>query len=249
LVDLSAISRLETHNQDEGYAPMARKKRNALKHGANAKEVMLGSERYKDYESLRADLDLEFAPNGSTEEYLVKSLADLRWRRRRLDRYDQIIIQKQLNEIRKENEAIRGVENLVAFASEFKKADSEEKVGAILSRLTPIYLCFLICRWPFEKGADPVTWSSKVGEALARWNPPTRREGADEFVEIFDLDTFDEDLARIERLDAMIDRTIKRLMQIKTMKQMHGRLEPKLINLSAVKNPLAQDGTENHSTG
>jgi hypothetical protein len=26
-------------------------------------------------------------------------------------------------------------------------------------------------------------------------------------------------------LDAMIDRTIKRLMQIKTMKQMHGRLE------------------------
>jgi hypothetical protein len=32
-------------------------------------------------------------------------------------------------------------------------------------------------------------------------------------------------------------------------RQMHRRLEPKLINLSAVKNPLAQDGTENHSTG
>jgi hypothetical protein len=34
-------------------------------------------------------------------------------------------------------------------------------------------------------------------------------------------------------------------MQVKTMKQMHGRLDPKLINLSATKNPPAEDGTEN----
>ena len=50
-------------------------------------------------------------------------------------------------------------------------------------------------------------------------------------------------LTRIERLDAMIDRTIKRLMQLKTMKQMHGRLEPKLIDVSANKNPPAPSGT------
>jgi len=33
------------------------------------------------------------------------------------------------------------------------------------------------------------------------------------------------------------------------MKQMHSRLEPKLINLSAIKTAPAQDGTENNSTG
>ncbi len=55
---------------------MATKKRNALKHGANAKEVMLWSEKYEDYESLRADLYLEFTPSGSTEEYLVRALLD-----------------------------------------------------------------------------------------------------------------------------------------------------------------------------
>jgi len=54
-------------------------------------------------------------------------------------------------------------------------------------------------------------------------------------------------LARIERLDAMIDRTIKRLMQLKTMKQMHGQLEPKLIEVSALKNPSAL--SESGSTG
>jgi hypothetical protein len=92
-----------------------------------------------------------------------------------------------------------------------------------------------------------VTWGPKIGESLALLKPETLHEGADEFIKIFDLDTFDDDLARIERLDAMIDRTIKRLMQIKTMKQMHDRLEPKLINLSATKNPPAQDGTDNRS--
>jgi hypothetical protein len=110
------------------------------------------------------------------------------------------------------------------------------------------YSDVILARWPLEPGADPAAWGSKIGEGLAQWKPKSRHEGADEFVEIFDLDTFDDDLARIERLDAMIDRTIKRLMQVKTMKQMYRRLEPKLINLPAVKTTLAQNGAEHHST-
>jgi hypothetical protein len=227
---------------------MASKKRdNALKHGANAKEVMLWSEKYEDYESLRADLYMEYNPSGSTEEYLVRALLDLRWRRRRLDCYDRITTQKRLNEIREDNETSRELENVAAFAPEFKKADSVEKVEAIISRLPLDYDEAILSLYPFEAGADPVTWGPKIGESLARWNLKTRHEGADEFIKIFDLDTFDDDLARIERLDAMIDRTIKRLMQVKTMKQMHDRLEPKLINLSATKNPPAQEGTDNRS--
>jgi hypothetical protein len=226
---------------------MASTKRNALKHGANAREVMLWSEKYEDYESLRTDLYLEFNPSGSTEEYLVRALLDLRWRRRRLDCYDRITTQKRLNEIREENETSRDIEEVAAFAPEFKKADSVEKVEAILSRLPPGYSDAIVSQYPLEVGEDPVTWGSKIGEDLAGLEPETRHEGADEFIKIFDLDTFDDDLARIERLDAMIDRTIKRLMQVKTMKQMHDRLEPKLINLSATKNLPVQDGTDNRS--
>jgi hypothetical protein len=82
---------------------------------------------------------------------------------------------------------------------------------------------------------------------LLSWAPPRRHEQADEFIAIVDLETFDMALVRIERLDAMIERTIKRLMQIKTMKQMHSRLEPKLINGPVTKNPPTKDGTENRS--
>jgi hypothetical protein len=38
----------------------------------------------------------------------------------------------------------------------------------------------------------------------------------------------------IEKFDVPIDRTIKRLMQLKTVKQMHRQLEPKLVGASKI---------------
>jgi hypothetical protein len=226
-----------------------KKKRNALKHGANAQEVMLWGEKYQDYESLRAELDLEFTPSGSSEKYLVQTLLDLRWRRRRLDCHEQITTQKRLDKIREENETSRHIENLRSFASEFNEATSAEKVEALLAPLSSLYSNTIRQRWPLQTGEDPNTWGPKIAKGLLSWKPPRRHEQADEFIATVDLETFDMALARIERLDAMIDRTIKRLIQVKTMKQMHSRLEPKLIDLYAIKNPPAQDGdgTENHS--
>ena len=129
---------------------MANKKRNALKHGANASEVMLWGEKYKDYEALRDGLYQEFSPSGSTEEYLVQTLLDLRWRRRRLDCYARITTQKRLNEIRQDNKNSRDLEYVAAFAPEFKEADSVEKVEAILSRLPPGYREAILSNWPLR---------------------------------------------------------------------------------------------------
>jgi hypothetical protein len=227
---------------------MGNKKRNALKHGANATEVMLWSERYEDYEALRAGLYEEFTPSGSTEEYLVRTLLDLRWRRRRLECYEQIVIQQRLDKVREENENSYHVDNLRSFAPEFGEATSVEQVEAVLAPLSPLYSNTIRSRWPFKTGDDPQKWGPKIAEGLLAWKPAPRHEQADEFIEILHLDEFDMALARIERLDVMIDRTIKRLMQLKTMKQMHGRLEPKLIDVSAIKNPPAQSGTENRLT-
>src|SRR5260370_29274707 len=158
---------MPTHDLDEAIS-MASKKRNALKHGANATEVMLWSERYEDYEQLRAELYLEFTPSGSTEEYLVRTLLDLRWRRRRLDCYDQITMQQQLNEIRENNETSREIEKLAAVASEFEGADTVEKLEVIFSGLDPGYSEVIRSHWPLEAGADPGAWGSKMRADLAR---------------------------------------------------------------------------------
>src|SRR6266852_7888810 len=138
--------------------PMANKKHNALKHGANAKEVMLWSERYEDYEQLRAELYLEFSPSGSTEEYLVRTLLDLRWRRRRLECHEQIVIQQRLDKVRDENEHSHNVDNLRSFAPEFGAASSVEQVEAVLAPLSPLYSNTIRKRWPFKTGDDPQKW-------------------------------------------------------------------------------------------
>ncbi|SHH64344.1 hypothetical protein [Bradyrhizobium erythrophlei] len=226
---------------------MGKKKRNALKHGANATEVMLWSERYEDYEALRDGLYQEFTPSGSTEEYLVQKLLDLRWRRRRLECHEQIVIQQRLDRVRAKNEYSYHVDNLRSFAPEFREATSEEQVEARLATLSPIYRNTIRDQWPFKSGDESQKWGPLIAEGLLAWKPAPRYEQADEFIKILDLDEFDTSLERIERLDAMIDRTIKRLMQLKTMKQMHGRLEPKLIEGQATKNLQAPGRTESPS--
>jgi hypothetical protein len=226
---------------------MASKKRNALKHGANAKEVMLWDERREDYESIRVGLNREYTPDGTTEEYLVQAILDLLWRRRRLDRHGQITTQKRLDEIHEANDTSLHIEVLLSLAPEFNEATTAEQVEATLARLDPIYSNTILRDWPLQTGDDANAWGPKIAAGLLTWKPAPRHTGDDAFLAIIDLDASDISLARIERLDAMIDRTIKRLMQVKTMKQIHDRLEPKLINLSATKNPPLQDGTDNRS--
>ena len=222
--------------------------KNALKHGANAREVMFWSENYEDYEALRTELYLEFSPSGSTEEHLVQTLLDLRWRRRRLDCYERITIQKRLDQIRATNEISQHIENLRSFATEFNEATDAEKVEALLATFSPFYSNTVRDRWPLQTDEDPSTWGPKIAKGLLAWIPPRRHEQADEFMAMVDLEAFDMALARLERLDAMIDRTIKRLMQIKTMKQMHGRFEPKLINVPATRDASALESAQNRST-
>lgn len=224
------------------------KKRNALKHGADAQEVMLWSEKYEDYEALRAGLYEEWFPQGKTEEYEVNALLGLLWRRRRLERYEQIGMQKRLADVREANETSRHIENLRSFGPEFNQAKTVAEVEALLFPLSPLYSNTIRSRWPLREGDDPTTWGSRIASGLSAWKPSERHEGGDEFIEVIDLDSFDEDLNRIERLDAMIDRTIKRLMQIKTMKQMCSRLEPKLINVPTTQSLSAPDSTKARSS-
>ena len=217
------------------------KKRNALKHGAHASEVLLWSEKYEDYEALRAGLELEYLPIGSSEQYHVQNLLDLLWRRKRLELHERITTQKRLDRVRLENNRAYHIANLCAKAPDFKEAATVEQVEELLAVLSPLYRATILIRWPVPTGKDlvgkdrdPNTWGLKIAEGMSSWTAPSRQEDADEFLAVLDLDEFDQALARIERLDAMIDRTIKRLLQLKAQKQIHRRLEPKLINSTTV---------------
>ena len=70
---------------------------------------------------------------------LVQTLLDLYWRKRRLRCYEQIKLQKRLDEIRVSNEHSCDVENLRSWIDEFRKDNSISEVDAILKTLYPLY--------------------------------------------------------------------------------------------------------------
>jgi hypothetical protein len=213
------------------------KNQNAVKHGAFSREPMLPGEKRRDYEVLRADLYDEWAPDGPTERGLVDTLVESRWRKQRLDRYEHLSLQKRINQIQSKSEDRRHRQNLrKIWASEFSEATSLEAVEHILSTLSPLYRATITGWVPLETCQDPAQWGAAIGKFLSNLAPEDQMEDSDKFMAILIPDQIEKELDRSDRIDEKIDRTIKRLLQVKLAKQMSGSMrtnpqpEPKLIN-------------------
>jgi hypothetical protein len=206
-------------------------KHNALKHGAYAEEFMLWGENYSDYESLRSALNKEWAPEGGSEEYLVQRLVKLIWRRQRLDRYEHIKAEQAQEEIRRQSRVLHSLEKVFPLASDFKRARTEAAVEELISVLDKEQASIVRSNWPLDKCELSFEWGPAIADGLSRLEFSRRYEGCAEFARIVELTVDDKASASEERLDASIDRTVKRLLQIKTWKQMYHQLEPKVINI------------------
>jgi hypothetical protein len=83
-----------------------------------------------------------------------------------------------------------------------------------------------------EKYRDPKMSGNAFLEEIASLPDVGPTNGRDIFLKMVDEFPIIERLEQFEKIDVMIDRTIKRFMQVKTMKQMVRRAEPKLISRS-----------------
>ena len=76
-------------------------KRNSLKHGLCAKEVVIddgeGAEDRQEFDAMLADLVDQFQPVGSLEEMMVEKIATSYWRLRRANRYEVGVIRESLD--------------------------------------------------------------------------------------------------------------------------------------------------------
>jgi hypothetical protein len=207
-----------------------RSKYNAFKHGVFANEVMLWGEEEKHFQSRLASLYDEWFPNACTEEYQVQTLASLIWRRGRLNQYLKYQMEKELSQTRENNETNKQREALKALAPKFRNAKSVDAVETLLSELDPMYSSVIRTNWPIESCEDHNTWGLIIDRGLSSWKSETEYHGPSEFIKIVNLFPMDQELALIERIDAMIDRTVKRLLQLKSMKQMFYRIEPMALH-------------------
>lgn len=212
------------------------KKQNALKHGAYSRQVMLPGEKRADYEALSAATFEEWAPDGVTEEHLVFDLVNLRWRKVRIDKYVQIRLEQRVQKVRVDNGHRALLTYLKSLSGEFFKTDGVEAVEKIFGRLDPVHVEAIKAWTPLEKCKDPSKWGQEIGRYLWNYKANEPLEGSNFFAAIVDPDLIEREITQLERIDEAIDRKIKRLMQVKTAKQIFpgmrkiAKTEPKLIN-------------------
>lgn len=193
---------------------------------------MLPAETCRAFEDLHRELYEEFSPVGITEERLVQRLAVLNLERDRLYRYTQFKMEIRQAEINRQVPYARSIKKAKSRAVKSKIAKEVEKflsgdVDAEKSKLPP------------EKLSDPERRTNDFLEHIASLPDVGPVHGHEIFFELVEEFPIIERLKQLEQIDVAIDRTIKRLMQLKTMKQMFRQLEPKVISTSKNKMSFA----------
>jgi hypothetical protein len=215
------------------------KSKGALKHGAYVQEVILPGEDGRDYELMLCELYEEWAPQGLTEKELVERLASLYWRSRRVHLYEQAKLQQRADNVRRKNEWVDHKQFLKTLVPEFAAAASAKGVERILTK-NAAYRDIIISWVPRDPAKDETKWGPAIADHLSKLEIGSRLEGADAFVSIVDMNPLqmEFDWKMSDRLDENIDRTIKRLLQVKTNKQLFpnlrkdARLSSKFVDVS-----------------
>ena len=217
-----------------------RKRPNALKHGIYASAPIIEGEDPQEFEALQAELREEWKPDGALEEDTVASIAMAIWRKRRAQEFLQVQLMTTIFDV--EN---RFFDEAIGFGA-FATLINEKPEGAFeeASRfLRPNKIDYLKKKFPPSRFKLPSEWAQAVINEIktvllpaATSKVPAAPEGPKEWVELMDeadrlkkkivslqratfsSDLFEQELALHERLDAMIDRLIKRLIQTKSTK-------------------------------
>jgi hypothetical protein len=194
--------------------------------------TMIPAETHRTFEDLHRELYEEFSPVGITEERLVQRLAILNLERDRLYRYTQLKMEIRQAEINRQVPHAKFIKGVKSRAVEFQTAKIIKEIEKLNSEKSK--------QSPPEKLGDPERRTNDFLEEMASL-PFGPVDGRDIFFKLLEEFPIIERLKQLEQIDVAIDRTIKRLMQLKTMKQMFRQLEPKVISTSQNKKSSARD--------
>jgi hypothetical protein len=192
--------------------------------------MILPGEHRQEFEELHSALTQEWTPGGATEEDAVLTIAKAIWRKRRVQKFREIQLAKNtLNPEHPSYDARLGLLGFVAAMTVEPEVAFEADAKRHLRADTITYLKNKFPRWRFKSTAE---WAKAVINEinlvlLPKYaidvQPAADMAALMLSVESFSDDVFKQELALDERLDAIIDRAVKRLIQTKAMKQMLGQ--------------------------
>jgi hypothetical protein len=197
------------------------------KHGAFAQIVILPGEDYQEFANLLADLKEEWSPQGTTENEKIASIAMSIWRKRRF----RTFLQKKIDEVAdreayKDNQRKREYNNMLDLLDEIDSGEpgsvTEERIS---QKLGPLRAGQIKNLHPRTKYDTDQAWLTAIVKLLNSCLEQLALGGdLKPSTELIDELMSDEAFAEREqsfeeRIDAKIDRDIKQLAQIQTMKE------------------------------
>ena len=195
---------------------------NALKHGAFATEMFIFEEDRQEFEKLHSELVEELKPSGRMEEDIVLEIAKLRWRKLRIE---QFYVQEA--DWLRAHPGDEGIEDLTRIEQAVEKGTPcnaiWEKTRCLpttmrkhLEALVKAPTKDIDDEWieRFKKCAEYVILRSEDVFSEHRQTLRFRGESAAKLME-----PSAKRISIEERLDAMIDKAFKRLVQLKTYKE------------------------------
>ena len=234
--------------------------RNALKHGAFSKALLLPWEDAAEFEALHQQLRDEWQPEGPLEEDTVATYLDCLWRKRRvrqkrqidtlaainkpnticlqqpipffeedIDRIKSSLLQKFKSRTEKGDLAAQ----LLGFSSSLYGKQDYEQVAFSIRWLGGESAAYLQREVPQENYANSSEWIRDLKHHVDTILLPKARAEHDpdslflaKAAEFLTEDRILEDIALEERLDARMDRAIRRFAQLKALKQVAGIKRP-----------------------
>jgi hypothetical protein len=198
---------------------------NALKHGVFAKMTILPWEDANEFKQLHAALIDEWKPVGPTEHDAVFSLAKAMWRKRRMQFF--MHIERMRVSVEPNHEAYDEAKTLRGLSAYIEA--EPDGVDRALTLLLPDRIAeHLRQTLPRASFQSVSKWVHAIQKEIALVLLPAaeRFEGFDMMINrdvgFFTHKVIKDELAVEDRIDAMIERAIKRLAQTKAMKQMLG---------------------------
>jgi hypothetical protein len=202
------------------------KRPNATKHGVFAATAILPGEDPAEFKELYSELIAEWRPDGATEQDAVLSIAKAVWRKRRLQKF--LTAQVQNHSVDPKHVWYDEKLGLISWHLAIRR-DPENAFRVIESYLLPLRIDhfkqpkFARSEFPStSEWADAILKETDSLFANICMDPPAELYAMYQSAEAYSGDLFNQELALDERLDAMVDRAFKRLMQIKAVKPMLG---------------------------
>ena len=214
---------------------------NAVRHGLTAETVIGALEDAKDYQAFEAAIIADYDAQSAVERELVLRLASLLWRLRRATTMETGLLEIQADHLRQVRQ-ISPASRDVVYAM-FRQADvpsfDRNQVPHGITGVTNTPLGFrtrsehggyskrekffptpelpLLAPWMSDERAP-----EQIEQAHRDLEKQARKElGNDwEFVSNYTIENMFDDWTVIERLDAMIDRCVKRLLMVRGVKSM-----------------------------